>query len=140
MVHFKFLPVNVTITTSICLQLENLNTNHKNACSHTKKNWRLKLGKNITLTLFSKSWTIWLLYVIYRTILMNLILKLFFWKDLEYTDGISCSGIRSTLQKRECPGFDTKLYWVVRFQFRKPRKSGVPLHCHYSQVHSDSKW
>ena len=34
-------------------------------------------------------------------------------------------------------GMTLKLHLVVRFRFWSPGECGVPLHCHYSQVHSD---
>ena len=34
-------------------------------------------------------------------------------------------------------GFDTKLYLIVRLQFWRSNECGVPLHCYYSQVHSE---
>ena len=32
---------------------------------------------------------------------------------------------------------NTKLHLMVRIQFWRPGKYGVPLHCHYSQVYFD---
>ena len=37
----------------------------------------------------------------------------------------------------ECPRYDTKLYLMVTLQYWSSRKCGVPVHYHYSQVHSD---
>ena len=37
-------------------------------------------------------------------------------------------------------GNNVKLHLVARFRFRSPGECGVPLHCHYSQVHSDPEW
>ena len=55
--------------------------------------------------------------------------------------------IRLTLKKKvhekapstkdECSGYDTKLDLLVRLQSWSFVEWGVPLHCHYSQVHSD---
>ncbi len=44
-----------------------------------------------------------------------------------------------TLIKR-CSGYGTKLQLMVRLQFWNSEECGVPLLCHYSQVHSDLKW
>ena len=41
------------------------------------------------------------------------------------------------IKRLGCPEFDIKLYMMARLQLWR---SGVPLHCHYSQVHSDPKW
>ena len=40
----------------------------------------------------------------------------------------------------KCPGYDIKLHLVVRLQSWSSRGFKVPLHCHYSQVHSNSEW
>ena len=40
-------------------------------------------------------------------------------------------------QKKRCPGYDTKLHLVVRFQFWWYKFCEVLLHCHYSQENSD---
>ena len=37
-------------------------------------------------------------------------------------------------------GYDVKLHLVARFQLWNSGECGVPLHCHYSQVHSDPEW
>ena len=39
-----------------------------------------------------------------------------------------------------CPGYDVKLHLVARYQLWSSGECGVPLHCHYSQVHSDPEW
>ena len=33
-----------------------------------------------------------------------------------------------------CPGYDTKLHLMVRFQFCRYRELGLPLQCYYAQV------
>ena len=40
----------------------------------------------------------------------------------------------------KCPGYDTKLYLMVNLQPRNDGECGLPLHYHYSQVHSDLEW
>ena len=35
-----------------------------------------------------------------------------FWQGLEYTDYIPKSGVRSSLQKKGSPGYDTKLHVI----------------------------
>ena len=39
-----------------------------------------------------------------------------------------------------CPGHDAKLHMMVRLQSWSLWEFGVPLHCTYSQVHSDPEW
>ena len=57
---------------------------------------------------------------------------------VEFTD---YSLLRSkTLPQKRYPGYSTKLHLIVRFLFWSFRECRVPLHCHYSQVHSDSEW
>ena len=48
-------------------------------------------------------------------------------QNLQYADCISCKGVRP-LQKNSSFG-DLGVGW-----------DGIPLHCHYSQVHSDLEW
>ena len=36
-----------------------------------------------------------------------------------------------------CPGYNTQIYLMVRLQFWRSSECIVPLHCHYSKVHSD---
>ena len=40
----------------------------------------------------------------------------------------------------ECSGYDTKLHLMVRLQSWSFGEYGVPLHCHYAQVHFDPEW
>ena len=47
---------------------------------------------------------------------------------------------RSKTPPYKCPGYDTKLHLILRFQSWSSRKCGVLLHCHYSQVHFNLKW
>ena len=54
------------------------------------------------------------------------------------SDCIPCRGVRSPT-KKGCPGYGTKLNQVVKFQFWSSGEHGVVLHCHYSQVHSDTE-
>ena len=42
--------------------------------------------------------------------------------------------------EKECPRYNTELHLMVRLLLRSYGKSEVPLHCHYSQVRSDSEW
>ena len=42
--------------------------------------------------------------------------------------------------QKECPGHDTKLYPMVRLQFSISGKYEIPLHCHYSNIHSKKFW
>ena len=37
---------------------------------------------------------------------------------------------------KECSGYDTKLHLVVGLQFWRSGECRIPLHSHYSQVHS----
>ena len=37
----------------------------------------------------------------------------------------------------ECPGYNAELHLEMWPQFQSSGKNGVPLHCHYSQVHSE---
>ena len=46
----------------------------------------------------------------------------------------------NTLTITTCPGYDVKLHLVARYQLWNSGECGVPLHCHYSQVHSDPEW
>ena len=39
-----------------------------------------------------------------------------------------------------CAGYDTKVHLLVRLLFGSSGKCGLPLHCHYFQVHSDLVW
>ena len=50
-----------------------------------------------------------------------------------------CRRLRPT-PKMRCLGYDTKLYLMVRLQMWRSKECWVPLHCHYSQVHSESEW
>ena len=34
--------------------------------------------------------------------------------------------------KKECPGYNTKLYLIMRLQVLRSEECGVPYHCHYS--------
>ena len=45
---------------------------------------------------------------------------------------ISAEGLRPTPLPNECSGCDIKLF--------DGKECGVTLHCHYSQVYSDSEW
>ena len=59
-------------------------------------------------------------------------------RSLEDADCIPFRGVRMPTKKKKtgCPEYDTKLYLMVRLQFRISGKWGVRFHCHYSQVHS----
>ena len=39
-----------------------------------------------------------------------------------------------------CPGYDTKLHMMAMFHFWRFGECRIPLHWHYSQVHSDLVW
>ena len=54
---------------------------------------------------------------------------------VEYAD--STSAERQDPFQTKYPGYDTKLLLMVRLQSGKCR---VPIHCHYSQDHSDQDW
>ena len=43
-------------------------------------------------------------------------------------------------QNNSSPGYDVKLHLVAKYQLWSSGECGVPLHCHYSQVHSDREW
>ena len=47
---------------------------------------------------------------------------------------------KTPLHQKEYSRYDTKLHLMVRLQFWRSRMYGVPLHCYYSQVHSDPVW
>ena len=62
------------------------------------------------------------------------------WPCLVYAHWIPFRSVRLTLKKMGgCPGHDAKLYLMATFLFGKFRNCDVLLHCHYFQVHSDSK-
>ena len=46
---------------------------------------------------------------------------------LEYADCISCRWVKPL--KKMCSGYDTKLHWMVRFQFWRSGACRVLLHC-----------
>ena len=50
------------------------------------------------------------------------------------------SKISTPQKKKGCPGYDMKLHLMVKFQFCRFRKSGIPLYYHYFQVHSVPEW
>ena len=59
----------------------------------------------------------------------------------EYADYICSRRLRPALpQKKECPGYNTKLHLVVRFQLWRSGECRVCIHCHYSQIHSEPDW
>ena len=58
---------------------------------------------------------------------------------LKYADCFSCRGVSHSCKKWG-PGYDTKLYLIVRLHSWKYRKYGVYLHCHYSQIQPNPKW
>ena len=48
-----------------------------------------------------------------------------------------CRGERTP--SKQCSWHDTKLHLMVKLQFWRSGECGIPLHYHYSQVHSDSE-
>ena len=80
------------------------------------ESFRFNSGKWTTLSIGLRIW--WVV----RTLLKRV-----------YTD---CrGGIIPFHPKRGCPGYDTKLHLMVRFQFWSSRVCGVLLQCPYSHVH-----
>ena len=64
-------------------------------------------------------------------------------QSLEYAECTPYRRVRllpPTPEKIGCSAYDTKLHLVMRLYFKRSRECGVPLHCHYSQVHSDPEW
>ena len=41
--------------------------------------------------------------------------------------------------KKGCPDYDTKLHMMSSLQL-KSKEYGIPLQCHYSQVHAELAW
>ena len=58
---------------------------------------------------------------------------------VEYVNYIHWRGVRPTRQQ-ECLWYDINLHLMVRFEFWKFEKSGVPFYCQYSQLHADTEW
>ena len=56
---------------------------------------------------------------------------------VEYADCISAEGLEPC---KEFPEYYINLHLMVRFVSWSLGEYGVPLHCHYSQVHSELEW
>ena len=88
--------------------------------------WRERFEKEKENTNFQCYWIFksWLMKSLYKQLPCR--------QDFEYADCIPCRGVRPHPQ---IGVIGKKLHLIVRFEFWRSGECGVPLHCHYSQVH-----